>query len=121
MPTGVPRRVTEEHARRGELVRVVVLLERGALEDLEVLCRHHYGAETRSAVVRRAVGLLLAREALQVVRGHDVDRRRAERAAEEARALVVSRELRDEQRAAATVEGALRVAGRTARNVSEGG
>jgi metal-responsive CopG/Arc/MetJ family transcriptional regulator len=95
MPVGTPRRVSDEFGRRGELVRVTVWLQRGALEDLEVLCRYHYGDRRRSEVVRRAVTALLAREAVQVMRGHEVERRRAERAAEEARAVAVAREDRD--------------------------
>lgn len=121
MPRGTPRRVTDEHQRRGELVRVVLRLERGAVEDLEVLCRHHYGDRSRSAAVRRAVEWLLAREAAQVVRAHELDRRRAEREAEEARAIALSRARRDEERAAATLDGALTIAQRAAGIVSEGG
>jgi hypothetical protein len=111
MPAGTPKRVTDEFERRGELVRVTVRLERGVLEDLQVLCRHHYGDRTRAAVVRRAVGLLLAREAVQVARGYAIERRRAEKSAEEARAIAIAREDRDQEQGAATLAGALRIAG----------
>ena len=110
MPAGTPNRVTDEFARRGELVRVTVLVERGVVEDLEVLCRHHYGGESRSAVIRRALRLLVAREAAQVVRAHEIERRRAERAAEEERAIALARTERDAQRAQATLSGALAIA-----------
>jgi Arc/MetJ-type ribon-helix-helix transcriptional regulator len=103
-------RAQTEFDRRGELVSVTVWLERGALEDLTVLCRHHYGEVSRSEVVRLAVRLLLAREAVQVVRGRDIDRRRAERAVEEARALNVARARRDQERTEATLAAALEVA-----------
>lgn len=110
MPRGTPRRVTEEAARRGELVAVTVRLERGALEDLRALCRHHYGDRSRSEVIRRAVSLLLAREAVQVLRAHDIDRRRAERAAEEERAIVFARADRDREQAEASLSSALAIA-----------
>lgn len=115
MPVGTPKRVSDEFARRGELVAVTVRLERGVLEDLAVLCRHHYGDRSRSEVIRRAVALLLAREAAQVIRGHDVERRRAEREAEEARAIAFSREQIDAERASATLSEALEIAARDGR------
>jgi Arc/MetJ-type ribon-helix-helix transcriptional regulator len=102
--------VSEEFERRGELVAVTARLERGALEDLEVLCRHHYGEVSRSEVIRLAVRLLLAREAGQVVRGHEIERRHAEKAAEESRALNLARAQRDQEQAEATLAGALEVA-----------
>jgi len=110
VPRGTPRRVAEEFHRRGELVRVTLHLERGTLEDLEVLSRHHYGCASRSEVIRRAVTLMLAREAVQVIRGHGIDRSRAEKAAEEARELAFSAEQRDRQDAAVTLTGALDIA-----------
>jgi hypothetical protein len=112
MPRGIPRRVTAEFARRGELRSVTVSLEVGALEDLEALCRHHYGDGNRSQVVRRAVTLLLAREAAQVVRAHEIDRRHAEREAEEARAIAIAREQRDQEQELATVKEAVAIARR---------
>lgn len=121
MPTGVPKAVIAEFERRGQSVRVTVVLERGVLEDLDALCRHHYGDATRSEVVRRALRLLLAREAAQVMRGHSIDRRRAEKAAEEARALAAAREERDRERESVTLAAALTVATRSAENVNRGG
>ena len=118
MPQGVPARVSEEFERRGELVRVTVLLERGALEDLQALCSHHYGRQSRSDVVRRAVRALLAREAAQVLRARDIDRRRAERAEEEARAIAVARADRDRDRETATLADAL--AAIAVRNTTDG-
>jgi Arc/MetJ-type ribon-helix-helix transcriptional regulator len=105
----MPRRVTEEARRRSEPVSVTVLLERGSLEDLDVLCRHHYGDASRSDVVRRAVSTLLAREAAQVIRGHEIDRRHAEKAAEEARAIALAREERDQEQQQTTLAGALAI------------
>jgi hypothetical protein len=112
MPTGTPQRVTDEFERRGELVRVTVSLERGALEDLEALCRHHYGAGNRSETVRRAIALLLAREAAQVVRARSIERRHAERAAEQERALLLARDERDRDQTQATLSDALGIAKR---------
>ncbi len=120
MALGTPSRVTAEFERRSELVAVTVRLERGSVEDLQALCLHHYGHQNRSEVVRLAVRLLLAREAAQVIRSHDIERHRAERAAEEARALAVAREHRDQERAEATLEGALAIARTSGRRIRVG-
>jgi hypothetical protein len=110
MPKGTPRRVTQEHERRGELVRVTVQLERGALEDLEVIVRARRRGLTRSAVVAEAVGWLLAREAGALVRERAVEQRRARREHEAARAAAQSREDCDEEDRLATVSKALELA-----------
>ena len=111
MPVGVPNRVTREFERRSEPVRVTVVLDRGAIEDLEVLCRHrHGGTVSRSWVVRRAVGMLLAREAEQVIRGREVDRRRERRLAEERRAVRLARAATDQRAVAVTRKKALAIA-----------
>jgi metal-responsive CopG/Arc/MetJ family transcriptional regulator len=110
MPRGTPRRVTVEFDRRGELVRVSVLLERGALEDLQALLSARHGQQSRSQAIREAVRLLLAREALQVLRGRAINRRRAQRAAVDARAAAQSREHRDQEDVQRLIEAALRVA-----------
>lgn len=57
--------------------------------------RHARRRATRSEVVREAVGWLLAREAMRLVRGRDVDARKAEDARREAEAIAHTRAERD--------------------------
>jgi hypothetical protein len=85
MARGVPKRVTERS--EAPLVRVVVYVDQGALEDLELLVRYRFGPRSRSAVVREAIGWLRAKEAswlLEARRRARVDRERADREAVEA-------------------------------------
>lgn len=110
MPRGLPRRASEEAARRSQLVRVSVRLELGALEDLELLMRYRHPGLSRAAVIREAVTWLRAREAASLVRYRDVDDRRRRRAREEARALALSRQERDQGDAADRLAAALAIA-----------
>lgn len=109
-PRGTPKRVVDEAARRSERVRVVVWLERGQIEDLQVILSVRRGRVTRSAVVREAVGWLLAREANSLVRHRQVAARRRQREAEEARAVRLSRAEREDVEAERVRELALEIA-----------
>jgi hypothetical protein len=113
MPRGIPKPVTEEFDRRGERVRVVVWLDRGQVEDLELLLRHRRRVRTKSAAVREAVAWLLAREAATLVRWRDADERRQRREAEERWAIEVAREERERCEAQAVLDEALWIAKRT--------
>jgi hypothetical protein len=79
-------------------VRVVVYLDRRALEDLALIVAHRHGAEgpwTRSAVVRRAVAWYLAKEADWLVRQRRAEQLRR-RQTEELEALrAIPREERE--------------------------
>jgi Arc/MetJ-type ribon-helix-helix transcriptional regulator len=107
MPRGLPSRITAEAGRRSQLVRVVVYLERGALEDLELLIRDRDPWASRSEIVRQAVSWLRARRAADLVRLRAAQAHRAARAAEEQRALAISRQDRDQEQAADLVADAL--------------
>lgn len=109
MATGTPRRVSAEFDRRGELVAVRVWLERGQLEDLELLLRHRGRARTKSAAVREAVAWLLAREAATLVRWRDWEERQRVKEAEERWAIETSREERRRHEEAAMVEEARQI------------
>ena len=91
-------------------MHVSVMLERGVIEDLQALLAVRHGRQSRSEVVRRAVQLLLAREALQVIRGHAIDRLRAQREADEQRALSRTREQREQEDEVRLIQAALRIA-----------
>ncbi len=95
------REAQQEFDRREEWVRAVVVLRRGQIEDLELLVRHRNPKANRSQIVRDAVGWLLAREAMQLIRARDIESRQAEREAREAEAIAYSRrerEARDQER-----------------------
>jgi hypothetical protein len=113
MPTGVPRQVTdawlEGERRRSHLVRVVVYLDVDELRDLELLVRHRRGGASRSAVVRRAVGYLRAKEAAWLVRARAAEERRAREAAELAAARAMSGEDRERLTVENTVAEALTI------------
>lgn len=113
MPKGVPSRggrVIDEFKRRSEPVRVVVTLDRGQLEDLETIVRYRRPKANRSEVVREAIRWLLAREALQIVRGSGIEARKAERAAREAEAIQYSRQEREQRDQEHEIENALAIA-----------
>lgn len=78
----------------GPLVRVVVYLERAAIEDLELIRRYRHGPQSRSEVVREAVSWLRAKEARWLLGA----RRQAERREREAAELQAARERSWEQR-----------------------
>jgi Arc/MetJ-type ribon-helix-helix transcriptional regulator len=65
MPRGYPKKFELE---REPLVRVVVYLERRALEDLELLVRWRGLGRSRSEIVRDAVRSALAHHASHVIR-----------------------------------------------------
>lgn len=97
-----------------ELIRVTLLLDRDALEDLERIVRYRHGPASRSSVVREAVMWLRAREAAHLLAQHDNEERRArERAELEARRALGAVE---RQRLAVEdqVARALGITGRTA-------
>jgi hypothetical protein len=100
----------QEFERRGELVRSVLWLRRGQIEDLELLVRHRQPGATRSEVVRGAVTWLLAREAMALIRARGIDARKAEVARLEAEALAVSRQEREARDQEHELENALAIA-----------
>lgn len=76
-----------------ERVSVHVVLDRRQLEDLELLVRYRHGERhSRSAVIRRAVGWYLAKEAVWLVRQRRAEAARQARAAELERARRLPRE-----------------------------
>ena len=92
MPRGHPKRWEIE---REPLIRVVVYLERHALEDLELLVRWRGLGKTRSEIVRAAVRSALAHHATHVIRLRNrAERQRREREELE-RALSMTPEDRD--------------------------
>lgn len=89
MPRGYPE------FEREPMVRVVVYLERQALEDLELLVRWRGLGNTRSEIVRDAIWSALAYHARQVIRLRQrAERQRRERE-ELQRALTMTPEDRD--------------------------
>jgi hypothetical protein len=84
MPRGIPRRVSDawEAEQAAPMVRVVVYLERRAIEDLQLLVRYRHGAGSRSEIVREAVLAMRAREAAYLVRARRWEERRRREAAE---------------------------------------
>ncbi|WP_249009663.1 hypothetical protein [Conexibacter sp. DBS9H8] len=88
---------------------MVVYLELGALEDLELLVRDRDPHASRSEIVRQAVSWLRARRAEDLVRLRAVQQRRAAQAAEDARALMLSRQDRDRAQAEDTLTAALAI------------
>ena len=65
-------------------IRVVVYLDRAALEDLEDLIHYRHGHNSRSAVVREAIMWLRAKEAGWLLRAERAAAKRREHAVREA-------------------------------------
>ena len=94
-----------------DLVRVVVLVERQALDDLRLIAEFRYGGRvSRSAVISESVRWLRAREARNLVRWHRIEAERRARAELDAQALALSREQRDELAAERTLHAARAIA-----------
>lgn len=110
MPAGTTKRVNAIAQQRSEQVKVLITLNRGQLEDLELLGRYRHGQRSRSILVREAVGWLIAREAMSLVRYRDAEVRRRRREAEEARALIVPSSERQRQQLQETLAEARRIA-----------
>jgi hypothetical protein len=72
-------------------VRVVVVLDRAALEDLEVMVRHRHRGASRSEVVGHAVMWLRAKEATWLLRIKAAEERAARLAEEERRRVAFDR------------------------------
>lgn len=90
--------------------RVVVWLDVDQVAALEAIVRHRRpGPRSRSAVVREAVGWLLVREAVWLLRYHAAEAERAQREAELQAALAVPRAERDAETNAQLVAAALRI------------
>jgi len=94
-----------------ERVRVVLLLDRDALADLDLMIRYRLGPRSRSELVREAISWWRAKNAAWIIRAHAIDERRARLAAEEERAILVARADRDREAAQITLEDARRIAG----------
>ena len=92
-------------------VRVVVYLDRAALEDLELLVGYRHGVSSRSEVVRQAVMWLRAKEAAWLLRARSYERHQAARLAEDERARKLSREERERVDEQAAIAEAVRLAG----------
>jgi hypothetical protein len=90
-----------------EFVRVTVVLERSAVEDLEVMVRYRHRGATRSDVVRHAVMWLRAKEAVWLLRIKASEERAARLAEEERRRLAFDRAERDRQQVEASVSDAV--------------
>lgn len=112
MPKGIPRRVSDawEREQAAPLVRVVVYLERRAVEDLELLMRYRHGVASRSQAVREAVLAMRAREAAYLVRARGQEERRRQEAAELEAARSLSREERERAGTECLVAEALAIA-----------
>lgn len=93
-----------------ERVRVVLLLDRDALADLDLMISHRLGPRSRSELVREAIGWWRAKNAAWIIRARSIDERRARLAAEEERAIRVTRAERDREAAQVTLEQARRIA-----------
>ena len=96
-------------------IRVVVWLDAGSLERLETIVRHRRGPRSRSAVVREAVGWLLAREAAWLLRQQAAEDGRRRREADLQLALAIPRQQRDELDVQAAIAAALRLVADRAR------
>ena len=110
MPQGTPQQVSDTAYRRSETVKVLVSLNRGQIEDLELIGRYRHGQRSRSVLVREAVGWLLAREAMSLVRYRDTENRRKQREALEAQALIISSTERERRQLQDTLNEARRIA-----------
>jgi hypothetical protein len=110
MPQGTPHQPTERAKHRNEMIKVLITLNRGQLEDLELIGRYRHGQRSRSVLVREAVGWLVAREAMSLVRYRDAEVKRKQREAEEARALIISSTERERQKLQDTLAEARRIA-----------
>lgn len=112
MPKGIPRRVSDawERERAAPLVRVVVYLERSAIEDLELIMRYRHGVGSRSQVVREAVMAMRAREAAYLARARAQRERRRQEAADLEAARSSTREERERASTEELVAGAVAIA-----------
>lgn len=107
MPRGRPKRWEFEPE---PMVRVVVYLERQALEDLELLVKWRGLGNNRSEVVRAAIQAALAHHASHVIRLRSrAERQRREREELE-RALTMTSEDRDWANRQAVIADAVKIA-----------
>lgn len=93
--------------RSGRRVPVTVWLDEAQLADLELLVSHRHGPHSRSAVVRKAVEWLCAKEAGWLVRAHRAAELRRQAEAELQAALSTPREQRDRMERAALIRHAI--------------
>lgn len=110
MPQGIPTTVTTKIRHRSEVVKVLITLDRGQLEDLELIGQYRHGQRSRSVLVREAVSWMLAREAMSLVRYRDAERKRREREALDAQALILSSTERERRQLQSTLAEARRIA-----------